>query len=368
MLGSPCSPCCGGCTPERAYPIWQQLLASQCAVSVVTDCKRQQAATSVLPGFASGQPSVVGKYFPSKQDVWSALRFFHRPSPNWNASYQLSVDLQSSAAMSSLPDGDRGVVEWKYEDPDIKIVVRAYVNDRPVTGAILPPAANSDTDWARFENGECSVYYTISARRVAYSFFTRDSDFDPSPFVVNAYTGTRPPLFSGQSETPFTTYLATASPPIIEVREETSSFETGFEVRSALPNSTVFKNNAALAAWWPTFSLPLAAADLQGANPGAALGLGLFGNGTLMHAAPEVFCTQSAGQLTTTAYTTAYQREVGQWVDNAQQDWISQPSFTTFWSFASGARMSVQGTPYQFRYDFSSGGSFSSTLNATISQ
>lgn len=367
MLGSPCSPCCGGCTAERAYPIWQQLLASQCSVSVVTDCKRQQAATWITPGFAFGEPSVIGKYFSDTQSAYMAQRFFHRPSPEWNTSYELSVDLQSSAALSSFPDGDRGVVEWKYADADIHIAVRAYVNDAPIW-AILPPAANGNRAWAKFPAGQCDVYYTITVQRFAYSFYTRGSDFDPSPFASSAYTGTRPPLFSGQSETPFTTYLATASPPVVAVQEDTPSFETGFEVRSS---AAILSGSAQLGAWWNSFGLPLTDADLQSASPGATLGVALDGGDTSIHAAPEVFCTPSGGQPTTTEYTAVYRRQVGQWVENTQPRWMSQPSFSAFWSWFSGARMSVQGNVSPFRYesvvDSSPEFVVRSTLSATIS-
>jgi len=92
MLGAPCSPCCG-CSADERYEIWQRLIASSCSVSVQSDNKPQHAATCIQPGFANGNAGIISKFFPQQEDAYSALRFFYRPTPDFNGTRQLSVDL-----------------------------------------------------------------------------------------------------------------------------------------------------------------------------------------------------------------------------------------------------------------------------------
>jgi hypothetical protein len=382
MLGGECSSCCD-CSADERYAIWQRLVASSCSVSVQSDNKPQHAATCVVPGFANGGTVILNKYFPQQEDAYSALRFFYRPTPDFNGTRQLSVDLsQGTFWVEGIGSGS---VRWRYSTVDMSITVRAYVGVVPSQAYVadLSPGGTSDTALIPFVlnpvflTGRCPVYYTIQVAFLRYNFYSRVSKYDPSPFALTQYTGNIPAESGGGS---FTTNLASAGAPIAYASAAAPDYETTFFLGASPSASTnISGNTSVMQAWWQQYLLTLTDQQMRDTltlNPSALdLRFGSLSsdsNEVTLASMGETICLPSDGTLNSSdavgvgTIRLPYQNPPWQWVNNSDPKWISQPSFAAFWNISTGARMSVQGSLFPYRYAVITDSNFSTSFSITV--
>lgn len=371
MLGGACSPCCE-CSDEERYAIWQRLRASTCSLSAGIFCERQHAATSITPGLAHSAQGVKEKYFSQDANVFSAQRFFYRPTPDLSGSYILSVDL---ADRSTYWNGQNGVVSWRMQTPDVSLAVRAYVGSpEPLERSDPEIDASRYIHYPFQETERCAVVYAVSAEVYVYSFYTRTGLYDPAQFSETVYTGVLPP--PGLEE--FARLVTSPNAPISSVNIfDVGNLETGF-LLGVVPNpgESLFGRMRTLASWWQQYDIAIPDASLIQARFGGTRlpsGLEFLSNRLALATLPGKYLYKAAENPTPTSaktglLTISYRERPRQWIANSDSNWMKDLVFSPFWNFFFGGLMQVEGAPSDYKYVEITADTFQSTFDVEFSE
>jgi len=264
------------------------------------------------------------------------------------------------------------------------LTVRAYIGTIPNQAYVAEQSSGGTANTSLLPwdlrpvmlTARCPVYYTISTEFKRYNFYSRVAQYDPSPFALTQYTGSIPLDAGGGS---FTTNLASAGAPVAHAHALGSAYETAFYLgASPGASANISGNTWELRAWWQQYLLTLTDQQMRDALTPTSASIIRFGgistesNELTLASLGETLCLPLDGTLNssntvgTGTIRIPYQNQPWQWVSSSDPKWMSQPSFAAFWSYFSGARMSVQGSQSPYRYAVISDSNFATSFSITV--